>query len=94
MACAFLVCVHVMGPNRAYMLSPIIYSATIKLHPVVILTALYVVEHLVGIQGLFLAVPVTMFIIKHLIFSPDVFEEEKKQEGLEAGDEVAAAAPS
>ena len=49
------------------MLSPLIYSATVKVHPVVVLAALYVTEHLVGLQGVFLAVPVTMYVIKELI---------------------------
>ena len=55
--------------SQAYCLSPLIYSRTVKLHPVIILTALYMTEHLAGLQGVFLAVPITMFSIKQLIFN-------------------------
>lgn len=62
-------------------MSPLIYSATVKLHPVLIITALYVTEHLVGLQGVFLAVPMAMFIIMQIFgegkFS---FKDEKKKE--------------
>lgn len=65
------------------MLSPLIYSATVKLHPVIILAALYVTEHLVGLQGVFLAVPVTMYVIKEIIrFTPPPSREyDTKTEG-------------
>lgn len=39
-----------------------------KLHPVLIVAALYMMEHLAGLQGVFLAVPITMFVIKQVIF--------------------------
>lgn len=67
--------VHIV---EAYLLSPVIYSNTLKLHPVLILGALYFTEHLVGIQGLFLAVPVTMYVSMQL-FSPK--EEQEKEDG-------------
>lgn len=51
---------------QAYCLSPLIYSATVKLHPVLIISALYVTEHLVGLQGVFLAVPMAMFTIMQI----------------------------
>jgi hypothetical protein len=54
--------------KQAYCLSPLIYSATVKLHPVLIVAALYMMEHLAGLQGVFLAVPITMFVIKQVIF--------------------------
>lgn len=37
-----------------------------KLHPVLIVAALYMMEHLAGLQGVFLAVPITMFVIKQV----------------------------
>lgn len=52
--------------KKAYCLSPLIYSATVKLHPVLIVAALYMMEHLAGLQGVFLAVPITMFVIKQV----------------------------
>lgn len=39
-----------------------------KLHPVLIVAALYMMEHLAGLQGVFLAVPITIFTIKQVIF--------------------------
>ena len=59
--------IHVV---EAYCLSPLIYSATVKLHPVLIVSALYMMEHLAGLQGVFLAVPVTMFVIRQVIGIP------------------------
>jgi len=59
--------IHVV---EAYCLSPLIYSATVKLHPVLIVSALYVMEHLAGLQGVFLAVPVTMFVIRQVLGIP------------------------
>ncbi|EWM22382.1 Uncharacterized protein family UPF0118 [Nannochloropsis gaditana] len=59
--------VHVV---EAYCLSPLIYSATVKLHPVLIVAALYMMEHLAGLQGVFLAVPVTMFVIRQVLGIP------------------------
>jgi predicted PurR-regulated permease PerM len=50
------------------MLSPLIYSATVKLHPVLILSSLYIMEHSFGLQGVFLAVPITMYVIQQLVF--------------------------
>lgn len=57
--------IHVV---EAYCLSPMIYSATVHLHPVMIVAALYIMEHLAGLQGVFLAVPVTMFLINQVLF--------------------------
>ena len=40
-----------------------IYAAKLKLHPLLVLVALYVTEHVVGVKGLFLTLPVTLFIL-------------------------------
>jgi predicted PurR-regulated permease PerM len=44
-----------------------IYSAKLKLHPIIILTVLYVTEHVVGVQGLVVAVPCAVFIINNVL---------------------------
>ena len=75
---------------QAYCLSPLIYSATVKLHPVLILTALYMTEHLAGLQGVFLAVPITMFVIKQLIFNEGPGSSSNRLSG--AGEEGGPAA--
>ncbi|CAM9124096.1 unnamed protein product [Chrysoparadoxa australica] len=51
---------------EAYLLNPQIYSAKLKLHPVVVLAVLYITEHWVGVQGLILAVPVTVYALSLL----------------------------
>ena len=40
---------------EAYVLNPAIYSAHLKLHPLLVLTVLVVAEHSLGVWGLLLA---------------------------------------
>ena len=49
---AMVTCVHFV---EAYGLNPIIYSAHLKLHPLMVLTVLVVAEHSLGVWGLLLA---------------------------------------
>lgn len=44
-----------------------IYASKLKLHPVVVIGVLYVAEHLVGVQGLIMAVPCAVFVINNVI---------------------------
>lgn len=44
-----------------------IYASKLKLHPVVVIGVLYMAEHLVGVQGLIVAVPCAVFVINNLI---------------------------
>lgn len=44
-----------------------IYASKLKLHPVVVIGVLYVAEHLVGVQGLIIAVPCAVFVINNVI---------------------------
>lgn len=44
-----------------------IYASKLKLHPVVVICVLYMAEHLVGVQGLIVAVPCAVFVINNLI---------------------------
>ena len=55
---------------QAYLLYPQIYAAKLKLHPLLVLVALYVTEHIVGVKGLFLTLPVTLFILGLVGFKP------------------------
>lgn len=59
----------VMGVHfvEAYALNPAIYSAHLKLHPLLALSALVVAEHSLGVWGLLLAVPLTVFALDYLI---------------------------
>ncbi|MFZ2493832.1 MAG: AI-2E family transporter [Thermoanaerobaculia bacterium] len=52
---------------EAYMLNPLIYGRHLKLHPVAVLLILMVAEHLFGVWGLLLGVPVAAFVVKYLI---------------------------
>lgn len=52
---------------EAYMLNPLIYGRHLKLHPVAVLVILLVAEHLFGLWGLILGVPVAAFIFKYVI---------------------------
>jgi len=55
---------------EAYMLNPAIYSAHLKLHPLMVLSVLVVAEHSLGIWGLLLAVPLTVFALDYCIRYP------------------------
>lgn len=56
--------VHVV---EAYGLNPAIYSAHLRLHPLLVLTVLVVAEHSMGVWGLLLAVPITVFMLDYCI---------------------------
>lgn len=64
-----LVLVMITGVHfvEAYGLNPAIYSAHLKLHPLLVLSALVVAEHSLGVWGLLLAVPMTVFALDYLI---------------------------
>mmetsp|Transcript_6131 Transcript_6131/g.17917 ORF Transcript_6131/g.17917 Transcript_6131/m.17917 type:complete len:85 (-) Transcript_6131:77-331(-) len=55
---------------ESYFIFPQIFATKLKLHPLLVLIALYMTEHIVGIKGLFLALPVTVY-ITNMIFSVD-----------------------
>ncbi|CAN0092126.1 unnamed protein product [Heterosigma akashiwo] len=52
---------------EAYLLNPQIYASKLKLHPLFVLASLYITEHFTGVQGLFLAVPVAVYIYNEII---------------------------
>lgn len=52
---------------EAYGLNPAIYSAHLKLHPLLVLTVLVVAEHSLGVWGLLLAVPLTVFTLDYVL---------------------------
>lgn len=52
---------------EAYMLNPLIYGRHLRLHPVAVLLILVVAEHLVGVWGLLLGVPIAAFVLKYVI---------------------------
>jgi predicted PurR-regulated permease PerM len=56
---------------EAYALNPLIYGRHMRLHPLLVLIVLLVAEHLFGVWGLLLSVPVTAFVIKFVIGNAD-----------------------
>lgn len=60
--------VHVV---EAYGLNPAIYSAHLRLHPLLVLTVLVFAEHSIGVWGLLLAVPATVFALDYCIRYPE-----------------------
>ena len=67
-----VVMVLVVHAVEAYMLNPIIYGRHMKMHPVAILVILMVGEHLFGIWGLLLGVPMAAFVWTYVIHGKDV----------------------
>lgn len=55
---------------EAYMLNPLIYGRHLKLHPLAVLVILMIAEHLFGMWGLLLGVPIAAFVVKHVIDGP------------------------
>lgn len=48
-------------------MNPAIYSAHLRLHPLLVLTVLVIAEHSLGMWGLLLAVPMTVFALDYCI---------------------------
>jgi len=66
-----VVMVMIAHAVEAYVLNPQIYSAHLKLHPLLVLAVLVVAEHTVGMWGLIIAVPFTVYVYKHLILDAE-----------------------
>jgi predicted PurR-regulated permease PerM len=52
---------------EAYIFNPLIYGKHFELNPVVVLLILFVGYHLFGIWGMILGVPLTQFLMQHVI---------------------------
>eukprot|EP00898_Chlorokybus_atmophyticus_P001557 jgi/Chlat1/2401/Chrsp17S02657 len=59
--------VFIIHAVEAYVLNPAIYSAHLKLHPLLTLAVLVFAEHTLGVVGLILAVPCAVFTIEYVI---------------------------
>lgn len=84
---------------EAYGLNPAIYSAHLKLHPLLVLTVLVVAEHSLGVWGLLLAVPLTVFALDYVLRYPEdtvtgvaskELENVISMSSMDAGDAAAA----
>lgn len=67
-----IVMVLVVHAVEAYALNPIIYGRHMKMHPVAILMILLVGEHVFGLWGLILGVPIAAFVWTYVIGQKDV----------------------
>jgi predicted PurR-regulated permease PerM len=57
---------------EAYMLNPLIYGRHLRLHPVAVLLILVIAEHLFGVWGLLLGVPIAAFVLKYVVYGEPV----------------------
>lgn len=64
--------VLVIHAIEAYMLNPLIYGRHLRLHPLAVLVILLVAEHLFGVWGLLLGVPIAAFVLRYVIEGEDV----------------------
>lgn len=62
-----LAAILIIHAIEAYMLNPLIYGRHLRLHPIAVLVILLVAEHLFGVWGLLLGVPIAAFILKYVI---------------------------
>jgi predicted PurR-regulated permease PerM len=62
-----VVMVLIVHAIEAYLLNPMIYGRHMKMHPVAVLVILLIGEHLLGIWGLVLGVPVAAFVWTYVI---------------------------
>lgn len=76
--------VFVLGIHavEAYMLNPLIYGRHLRLHPLAVIVILLVAEHLFGLWGLLLGVPVAAFLIKYGIEGEDVVRPASRPEKI------------
>ena len=87
---AVIMLVIIAHAVEAYLLNPAIYAAHLKLHPLIVLVVLVLAEHTLGVWGLLLAVPVTVFTLEMLIKTPEQRAAEEQQ--AQARQAAAAAA--
>lgn len=89
---AMVAIVHLI---EAYVLNPQIYSAHLHLHPFFVLVVLYIAEHLYGVAGLLMAVPVAVYLLRSVVLGEAPRKGllvENSQMGLVLPDTAAGAA--
>ena len=80
-----VVMVLVVHAIEAYALNPMIYGRHMKMHPVAILAILLVGEHLFGIWGLILGVPIAAFLWAYVLGGKTTVTVPVKSEAKEQG---------
>lgn len=66
------VAILVVHAIEAYALNPVIYGHHMRMHPIAVLVILLVGEHLFGIWGLLLGVPIAAFVYRYVIRGDEV----------------------
>ncbi|HVT43642.1 MAG TPA: AI-2E family transporter [Thermoanaerobaculia bacterium] len=66
-----VVMILIVHAIEAYALNPLIYGHQLRMHPVAVLLILLIGEHLFGIWGLLLGVPVAAFLFKYALKHED-----------------------
>ena len=69
---------------EAYVLNPQIYSLSLHLHPLFVISVLYVAEHSFGIAGLLMAVPVAVYLLRSVVKVPGNADEIDKNKSLDS----------
>ena len=64
---------------EAYGINPLVYGKHLKLHPIMIIVILLIGEHVFGLWGLLLGVPVSAFVLKYVIEGAE-WEEKMNEE--------------
>lgn len=75
LALGVVVTVLIVHAVEAYGLNPLIYGHHMSIHPLAVLVVLLIGEHLFGIWGLLLGVPLTAFVLKYVIRGEKIYGE-------------------
>lgn len=89
-----IVMVLVVHFVEAYALNPAIYSANLKLHPLMVLSVLLIAEHNIGVWGLMMAVPLTVFALDYIVKYPKSSVKEVGQREVKALERASGQQPS
>lgn len=65
--------ISVVHAVEAYVLNPRIYGYHMKMHPLAVLVVLYLGQHLVGMWGLIIGVPLATYVWRHLILGQEEY---------------------
>jgi predicted PurR-regulated permease PerM len=74
-----VVIVAIIHAIEAYGINPLVYGKHLKLHPIMIIVILLIGEHVFGLWGLLLGVPVSAFVLKYVIEGAE-WEEKTNEE--------------
>lgn len=88
-----IIMVAVAHALEAYVLNPRIYGFHMKLHPLAVLIVLYLGQHLFGVWGLVIGVPMATYVWRHLIMGEADEVQSVSPEDTPLADQGQAAPP-